>query len=537
MEGQTTLLTWLLAALPIFVLLVTMIKFQWGATQAAPIGLLVAFITAITVFKADINLIASESSKGIWSAFVVIIIILPAIMLYEVVNEARAFTVFRRGIQKLLPNELLQVLAMGWVFVGFMIGITGFGVPVAVGAPLLVGIGVMPLFAVIVPLIGHAWGNTFGTLAVAWDALRMSTNLDANPELLLRTAMWAGIFIWIWNFIIGISICWFYGKGKGIKKGLPAVLVISLIQGGGQLLLSQVNQTIACFVPSCLSLVAVFLLGRTKMYRSPWSIKESSIMNRQFTEKAELDGPRNMSMLQAFVPYVALTAITLFVLLIPPVKQFLGQWSLGFAFPETSTGLGFVNAAVDKYSPFSPLTHASLFLLLASIIGLVYFKRHKWIKRGGGKAVLMRSVSKTVPSGFAVIGFIIMSRIMSGSGQTAVLATGMANVLGMFYPIVAPMVGLLGSFMTSSNMASNILFSEFQMMTANLLSFDTAAILGAQTAGGSIGGAICPGNIVLGTTTASILGQEGKVLKKVLPLTIAAAVIVGLVLFLVLVVF
>ncbi len=536
MDTQTNWFTWIMAVLPIAVLLITMIKFQWGATQAAPLGLLVALITAMTVFKANINLIAVESAKGIWSAFVVIIIIWPAILLYEVANEAKAFVTFRRGMQKLLPNELLQVLALGWVFVGFLIGITGFGVPVAVGAPLLVGVGVTPLFAVVISLIGHAWGNTFGTLAVAWDALTMSTNLGSNPELLLRTAMWAGIFIWIWNFIIGISICWFYGKGKAVKKGLPAVLVISLIQGGGQLLLSQVNQTIACFLPACVSLVAVLLLGKTRLYKKPWALRDSKIMNREYTGQADLECHRDMTMLRAFVPYIALTVITLFVLLIPPVKVFLGQWAFGFSFPQTATASGHINEAVAKYSPIAPLTHASLFLLLASLIGLWYFRKNKWIDKAGTRAVFQRSVAKTVPSGFAVVGFIIMSRIMSGSGQTAVLAAGMAAVLGKGYAVLAPMVGMLGSFMTSSNMASNILFSEFQMATAGLLNFDTAVILGAQTAGGAIGGAICPGNIVLGTTTANILGQEGKALKKILPLTVAAAILVGGVVFFTLVV-
>ena len=54
---------------------------------------------------------------------------------------------------------------------------------------------------------------------------------------------------------------------KALKKGLPAVIVISLIQGGGQLMLSQVNQTLCCFVPCCIALVACILLGRTKLYK------------------------------------------------------------------------------------------------------------------------------------------------------------------------------------------------------------------------------------------------------------------------------
>lgn len=68
-----------------------------------------------------------------------------------------------------------------------------------------------------------------------------------------------------------------------------------------------------------------------------------------------------MSMAEAFMPYIVLTVITLAVLLIKPLKGFLGQWSFGFALPETSTGYGFTNAAVECYSPLSPLTHASFF--------------------------------------------------------------------------------------------------------------------------------------------------------------------------------
>ena len=59
-----------------------------------------------------------------------------------------------------------------FLVLGFCMGCcTGFGVPVAVGAPLLIGIGVAPMYAIVIPLLGQAWGNTFGTLGAAWDSL------------------------------------------------------------------------------------------------------------------------------------------------------------------------------------------------------------------------------------------------------------------------------------------------------------------------------------------------------------------------------
>ena len=531
MSIPVNFLTWITAALPIILLLVLMLKFNWGATEAAPLGVVVALLVGVIVFKADIKLIAMESAKGIWSALTVLLVVWTAILLFEVASEAKAFRVFRAGMQHFTPNELLQVLILGWIFESFLQGITGFGVAVAVGAPLLVGIGVSPMWAVLIPLLGHSWANTFGTLAVAWDALVSSANLEVGSALFLSTAMWASVFIWIWNLLLGLSICWFYGRMPAVKKGFPAVAIMSLIQGGGELLLSQVNTTLCAFVPCCIALVVSLLLGKTKWYKTPWKVEGSKIMNENFSAQGSEDYPKDMSLVQAFMPYIVLTAITLFVLLIKPVKNFLGQVSIGFGFPAMETGYGYQIPAVAKFSSYSPFIHASMFLLLASLIGFAFFRRHNWIGKGGGKLVFLRSIEKTVPSGIAVIGFIVMSRIMGGTGQTVVLAEGIAKVFGPAYTLLAAVIGMLGAFMTSSNMASNILFAEFQLTTAKVLGMNAAGILGAQTAGGAIGNTICPGNIILGTTTAGILGKEGEVLKRILPITVIAAVIVGGVLF------
>lgn len=534
MNIPTNAFMWIMAFLPIIVLLVLMIKFQWGATEAAPIGLLITIVTGLVFYKANIRLLAAESAKGIWSALTILVIIWTAILMYQVGEEAKAFSVIKIGMRKLLPNELLLVLAMGWIFESFLQGITGFGVPVAVGAPLLIGIGMKPQWAVILPLLGQAWGNTFGTLAAAWDALAMSANLAAGSKEYMVTALWTAVFIWIWNVITGVAFCWFYGKGKGVKKGFLAVVLLSLIQGGGELLLTQVNTTLSCFIPSCISLVVVLLLGRMKMYKEEWMVKESDLMNREFAggqegqvEQAETD----MTLLQAFVPYFLLSAMTLIVLLVKPVNDLLKQVEFGFSFPETATGYGFINKAYESFSPFQPFTHASMFLLLSSLLGFLYYRKKGWIGKGGIGRIFAKSVTMTMPSGIAVIGLVIMSKIMSGTGQTVVLANGISAVLGKVYIILAPFVGLLGTFMTGSNVSSNILFGDFQLQTAKLLGANSSAVLGAQTSGGAIGSAVSPSKIILGTTTANILGSEGQVLKKIISITVPATIVIGIILY------
>lgn len=531
MNIPINLFMWILAILPIAVLLVLMLKFNWGATEAAAIGMMITIFTGIFFYKADLFLIASESAKGIWNALVILLIVWTAILMYQVGVEAKAFAVIKNGMKKLLPNELLLILAMGWIFVSFLQGITGFGVPVAVGAPLLIGIGMTPLWAVIIPLIGQAGGNTFGTLAAAWDSLAMSADLAVGSPEYWQAAAWIASFLFFWNAITGVVICWFYGKGKAVKKAFPAILAMTLIQGGGQLILSQINTTLCNFIPACLAMVVLLLMGRMKMYREEWSVSDSPIMVQADASEEENDAPADMNLVQAFLPYFVLSALTLIVLLVGPINSALGKISVGLPFPETSTGYGYVNAASASYSPFQPLTHASMFLFLSAIAGLVYYRKKNWIKAEGVKAVFLRSITMTMPSGMSVIGLVIMSKIMSGTGQTDVLAYGISNVLGKGYLILAPFVGFLGTFMTGSNMSSNILFGAFQAKTAALLGVEAPGVLGASSAGGAIGACLSPSKIILGTTTANILGKEGEVMKKIILVAVPATLAIGLTLF------
>ena len=232
------------------------------------------------------------------------------------------------------------------------------------------------------------------------------------------------------------------------------------------------------------------------------------------------------------MPYFLLTFIALGVLLVGPVREFLGKFEIGLPFPETATGYGYINEAAADYGAVAPFTHASVFLLLAGAAAFFCYRKRGWIKAGGAGRIARRTCAMIGSPCLAVVVLVMMSMVMSGTGQTLVLAEGIAGVLGRGYIVLAPFVGALGSFMTGSNMNSNILFGEFQTATAKLLEVDGSMILGAQTAGASIGAAVSPSNIVLGATTAGILGREGEVLRRILKLTVPAAVAVGAILFL-----
>ena len=75
-------------------------------------------------------------------------------------------------------DQLAQALIIGWGFSSTIQGVTGFGVPVAVSAPLLIMLGVPPIRAAAMSLVGHGWAVTFGSLGSSYYTLQLVTGID-----------------------------------------------------------------------------------------------------------------------------------------------------------------------------------------------------------------------------------------------------------------------------------------------------------------------------------------------------------------------
>jgi lactate permease len=542
-ELPVDLLHWGVALIPIIALLVLLVGLRWKAPEAGPVGMFIAIVIAITLYETPLETLAVASGKGIWDAVFILFVIWPALLLYKVADGAGAFEALRVGIQRFSKNELFLVLAFGWVFASFLQGIAGFGVPIAVVAPLLVGLGVKPIWAVIIPLIGHAWANMFGTLAVGWLATLQVIDLESETE----TAFQTGLLLWIPNALAGFAIAWMFGRMKGVIHAAPMVVVISLIHGGVQLGLTLFNPILSTFVAATVALVALYPLSMWSRYSEPADdIEERPVMASDDAEKGTEAEPV-MGLGMALMPYIVLTAITIAVLVPPPVEEALEQFEIGPPFPAVETGLGLEIEEEDPYSPFAPFTHPGTFLLIAAAVAYGVYKSQgfyrKWerasdeaagddseVGAGGLRGILGGVVDNAVPASAAVLAFLIMSAVMDDSGQIAVLALGIEEVTPpIVFAFLATWIGVLGAFMTSSNTASNILFAPLQQETALASeALQEPTIIAAQSAGGAIGNAIAPANVVLGTGTAGAVGKEGDVLRVTLPWAIAAAVLVGL---------
>ena len=109
------------------------------------------------------------------------------------------------------------------------------------------------------------------------------------------------------------------------------------------------------------------------------------------------------------------------------------------------------------------------------------------------------------------------------------IAKFLVAAAGPFYPLIAPLIGALGGFVTGSGTSTCVLFGGLQSETAHALGLDAVWMAAANVMGAGLGKMVCPQSIAIGTGAINAAGSESKVLgavfKYFLVYVIAAGVI------------
>ena len=109
------------------------------------------------------------------------------------------------------------------------------------------------------------------------------------------------------------------------------------------------------------------------------------------------------------------------------------------------------------------------------------------------------------------------------------MAQGMSSLMGQTYPLFAPSIGAIGAFLAGSNTVSNLMLSQFQFETANLLGLSGALMVAAQSVGAAAGNMIAIHNIVAASATVGLFGKEGDILRITIIPTIYYVLFAGII--------
>ncbi len=373
-----------------------------------------------------------------------------------------------------------------------MEGAAGFGTPVALAAPFLVGFGVPPVQAVAIVLIGHSVGVSFGAVGT-----------PLIPQIAVTEYM-------------GPEIARVIGEYQALIGALMLLFVVVLVTRQARIDHVELVPVGRWFVLAALAfLVPMWAISRWVGPELPTmggAIIGGMIfvvllqISRRFgggqanRQRDGADSPRErMSLWRATSPYAVVIALVLATRLIGPVKETLEaielQWTMAGIFQGS----------------FRPLYHPGTYLVLGALLGGLIQGASSQIFRQALKDV----VKMLVPVTIALVAMLAISRLMVHGAMIDVLVEA-AAMTGTLWPLMAPMVGVLGTFVTGSATASNILFTDFQVATAERLEMDGLRLVGAQGFGAAVGNIICPHNVIAGCATVGIAGREGEVLRHTL---------------------
>jgi lactate permease len=492
-----SVIDWFLSFTPILVILVLMVVFRWGGAKAGAAGWFAAILLAAVRFGAGIDLLALAQAKAFFLSLDVLLIIWAAFLLFQVADEAGAIKTLGRALPQLTADRGMQALLISWPFASFLQGVGGFGVPVAVTAPLLVGLGFTPLVAVVAPSLGHAWSVTFGSLGTSFQALMAASGIPGSV-----LAPPAALLLGLTGFGCGLMVLHVADGWAAVRRLLIPWFALSAVMGLTQYWLATNGMwSIGGFGGGMAGLAGGFVL--TRWYRGQRSADP--------TESTKV-----ATVMLAFSAYFAMIVVTMLISFVAPLNDFLSQVVVIQAkFPEMRTALGYATPA-EFGRRINLLVHASAILTYSSIIAYVIYRRAGLYKPGAVQRILGGTVKQVITSSIGIVAMVGMATVMSHAGMTEILARGLAQVMGMLFPLASPWIGVLGAFITGSNTNSNVVFTALQKRTADLLGYSAALILAAQTTGAAVGSVFAPTKIIVGASTAGLSGKEGMILRALL---------------------
>lgn len=537
-----TLMHILTALTPILTVFLFLVIFRLPATMAMPISLGITTLLAFITWKVPGIIIAASLIEGILIALSILWIIFGAILLLNTLKSSGALEVIKRGFTVITKDMRVQLIIVAWLFGAFIEGAAGFGTPIAIGAPILVALGFPPLAAIVLMLVAVSSPVSYGAVgtpiivgidqglrqgeAVALEVTNILGNQDLTAFLQQVAVKAALIELFIGTFIpliLVVMLTRFFSPKKSWKDGF-AVWKFALLAGFtftfcAFIVASILGPEFPAMIGGLLGLAILIPIVKKKwlLPKEEWTIQDEEVISHH-------DSEPSMTIRKAWIPYI-LVALLLVVTRVDvfPFKAWLKavqfRWDgiLG-----TDIGL----MLEPLYIP------GTIFVLVVVIAHLFYKMTNNQVKKVWHQSIM------TMGGTFIALGAAVpMVRIFINSATNNAgllsmpleLANIASGAFGEAWPIVAPIIGSLGTFISGSSTFSNMMFALFQFSIADQLGFDPSTIVALQVLGANAGNMICVLNVVAAASVVGLLGKEGIIIRYTVVPMLFYALMAGLV--------
>ncbi|MGK7877858.1 MAG: L-lactate permease [Xenococcaceae cyanobacterium] len=542
----------LLGLAPILTVFLLLVVWRWPAKRAMPLVYLVTVAIALLVWQVPPSQVAAATIEGGITAAEILYILFGAVLLLNALRKSGALSRICRGLSGLSGDRRVQAILIAWCFGAFLEGAAGFGTPAAICAPLLVALGFPPLAAVLVALPAQGIPSAFGAVGTPL-LLGVATGLGLEDILAVnervaelgisftdylfaiggKTAIIHGICGTFMPLIMVASLTRYFGESRSWREGL-AVWKFAIFAGLSFTVPSMLTANwIGPEFPSLLgglvslSLVTLALQKGWFVPQQVWDFPEPSQWSAAWvgSPSGSINSePQHMTLSKAWLPYVLVGGF-LIASRLPflPIQGLLQSLELRW-----SNILGTEITAVTRplYLP------ATIFILVVGVTYFIHNMKLKAMQQAIGRTT-QTLIGAVIATGCAVpMANVFISSDVNGADLSSIpltLASGVAALAGQVWPLLAPTIGALGTFIAGSTTVSNMMFSLFQFGVAEKIGVSEAIVVALQAAGSSAGSMFSVNNVVSVSATVGLIGREGLVIQKVLLFLLYCVIVQGII--------
>jgi len=509
--------SFIVATLPIIVVLVMLGILRRPAWQASLGGLIVALLISVAVWQLPIGLaVASIANGATFALWPVMWIVVNALLLYNVAVKSGRFDAFREWVVNHLPNDRRVVLVViGYCFGALLEGIAGFGTPIAITSSLLIAVGFPAMDALVFTLIFDTAPVAFGALGVPITVLGAVTHL---PPAALGAMV--GRQLPILAFLLPFYVIGVYGGIRSIRELWPMLLVSGAAFGLIQFISANfLNYSLTDVLSSLGSLIL------TLLFLQVWKPKPNPAYEVRDMPHAKVNTGGTAGAIAAWLPWIVVTLTVIIWTTLNVAK--IGDAKIPWPGLHNAVSITlYKGAPYAAIWDFQPLATGTAILVAAIITALlVGLGPREFLSCIG---VTWRQTRLPIGTVMLIIG---LAYLMNYSGLNYTLGLGVASV-GLLFVLLSPFLGWVAVFLSGSDTSANALFGNLQVVAAGQLNLNPVLFAATNSSGGVMGKMISPQNLSTGVSVTNLKGQEGAVFARTFPhsivLTLALGVLVAI---------
>lgn len=527
-------LSTLVAALPAAALLVCIGLFRIRVHLSAAIGLALALIVAVFVYRMPAgSAVASGFYGAAFGLFPIGWIILNVVFLYQLTVKRGHFEILRESLFSIAPDPRIQVILVAFAFGAFLEGMAGFGAPIAITAALLLQFGFSPLQAASLALIGNTAPVAFGSLGIPITTMQQVTGIDE-----LRISAIVGRQLPFFSLILPFWLVAAFAGWRGLRGIWPVALVAGVTFSVPQFLVSNYHGPwLVDIVSGASALISTIIFIRFWKPKTRWSVSgHEAVAENPSSAPAAVASPERSrgEIFQAWLPWIILT-VFIFAWGTPQCGRFFDSLftakvsvphldGIVQRMPPVAAAGAAPEAAKFK---FNVLSTSGTGILLAALVAGACMR----ISLREIIGVYGQTLWKLRLSLLTIATMLALGHVTKYCGSDATLGLALAHT-GSLYPFFGTLLGWIGVAVTGSDTSSNVLFGSLQKITATQIGIDPALMCAANTSGGVMGKMVAAQSIVVASSATNWYGHESEIIRRVFLHSIALVVLMGLLVYL-----